>query len=163
MVLELTDEIKNDQIVTSILSSFNSRSVIIQLNDKYANRIIELDVILKDWKQMNDRFDSILKNDEVMEEDRIKLLRLLNHNANRITDHFTQQTLAHMDAGRRAKKERKEKAKSTPPVEVTISQALRMHEGNIRVKGPISGSSARVEKCILCLALGVGNVTRLTK
>ena len=64
------------------------------------------------------------------EEDRIKLLRLLNHNANRITDHFSQQTLADLNAGRRAKMERIEKAKSTPPVEATIFEALRMHEGN---------------------------------
>jgi hypothetical protein len=95
---------------------------------------------------MNERFDNIMKNKGVTEEDRIKLLRLLNFNASRITDHFSQQTLAHMHAGRRAKMDRIEKAKSIPAVEVTISQALRLHEGNIRIKGMISGSSAKVEK-----------------
>ena len=80
-------------------------------------------VILEDRKLTNERFDDILKSKEVSEEDRIKLLRLLNHNANRITDHFSQQTLAHMNAGRRAKMERIEKAKST--VEATIFEALR--------------------------------------
>ncbi|MFY9797721.1 MAG: hypothetical protein WAJ93_18700, partial [Candidatus Nitrosopolaris sp.] len=64
------------------------------------------------------------KNKEVTEEARIILVRLLNYNANKITDHFCQQTLANMDAGRRrAKIERIEKAKTTPPVNVTIFQA----------------------------------------
>jgi replicative DNA helicase Mcm len=51
-----------------------------------------------------------------------------------------------MNGGRRAKMERVENAKATPPIEVLISQALRMHEGNVKVKGMISGSSAKVEK-----------------
>ncbi|MFZ0512321.1 MAG: hypothetical protein WAM14_12000 [Candidatus Nitrosopolaris sp.] len=104
MVLELTDEIK--KIVTSFLSSFNSKSVIVQLNHKYQNKIIESPVILEDWKLTNEGFDNILKNKGVIEEDRKKILRLLNHNGNRITDHFSQQRLAHMHAGRRAKMER---------------------------------------------------------
>jgi len=154
--LELTEEIKSAGIVTSFLSSFNSKSVIVQLNHKYVNKILDLPVMLEDWKQTNERFDNILKNKGVVEEHRIKLIRLLNYNANRITDHFSEQTLAHMHAGRRAKIERKEKAKATPPVEVTISQALRMHEGNIRVKGMISGSSAKVEKMYTLLGLRCG-------
>lgn len=42
--------------------------------------------------------------------------------------------------------ERIERAKTIPPIVVTISQALRMDGGNIKVKGMISGSSAKVEK-----------------
>jgi replicative DNA helicase Mcm len=154
--LELTEEIKSAGIVNSFLCSFNSKSVIVQLNHKYVNKIIDLQVILEDWKLTNERFDNILKNKRVVDEDRIKLLRLLNHNANRITNHFSEQTLVHMHAGRRAKIERKEKAKATPPVEVIISQALRMHEGNIRVKGMISGSSAKVEKMYTLIGLRCG-------
>jgi DNA replicative helicase MCM subunit Mcm2 (Cdc46/Mcm family) len=148
MVLELTEEIKKEDIVTSFLCSFNSKSVIVQLNHKYVNKIIELQVIQEDWKLTNERFDNILKNKGVVDEDRIKLRRLLNHNANRITDHFSEQTLAHMHAGRRAKIERKENAKNTPPVEASISEVLRMHEGNVRVKGMISGGSDKIEKMI---------------
>jgi DNA replicative helicase MCM subunit Mcm2 (Cdc46/Mcm family) len=147
-VLDLTDEIKNEQMVTSFLSSFNSKSVILQLNHNYVNKTIELPVTLEDWKLTNERFDNILKNKGVTEEDRIKLQRLLNFNANKITDHFSQQTLAHMNAGRRAKMERIETAKNTPPVEVSISQALRMHAGNVRVKGMISAGSDKIEKMI---------------
>ena len=77
-------------------------------------------VILEDWNLTNERFDDILKSKEVSEEDRIKLLRLLNHNAIQITDHFCQQTLAHMNAGRRSKMERIEKAKSTPISSIVI-------------------------------------------
>lgn len=143
--LELTEEIKKKQAVDSFLSSFNSKSVILQMNHKYQNKIIESPIILEDWKLTNETFDDILKGKGVI-EDRVILVRLLNYNANRITDHFSEQTLAHMHAGRRAKMERIEKAKATPHVEVTISQVLRMHEGNVKVKGMISGSSAKVEK-----------------
>jgi hypothetical protein len=146
--LELSEEIKSGGIVNGFLSSFNSKSVIVQLNHKYVNKIIELQVILEDWKLTNERFDNILKNKGVVDEDRIKLLRLLNHNANRITDHFSEQTLAHIHAGRRAKRERKENAKNTIPVEASISEVLRMHEGNVRVKGMISGGSDKIEKMI---------------
>ena len=144
--LEVTDGTKPIEIVSNFMSIFNSKSVVVLLNHKYQNKIIESPVILEDWKLTNEGFDSILKSKGVVEEDRIKLARLLHYNAKRITDHFSQQTLSRMDAGRRAKMERIEKAKSSSPVEVTISQALRMHEGNIRVKGMISGSSANVEK-----------------
>ena len=41
-VLELTEEIRKEQLVTSCLSSYNSKSVIIQLNHKYVNKIIEV-------------------------------------------------------------------------------------------------------------------------
>ena len=132
--LELTDGTAPVEIVNNFMSSFNSKSVIVLLNHKYQNKIIESPVILEDWNLTNEGFQSILKSKGVTEEDRIKLLRLLNHNANRIADHFSQQTLAHINAGRRAKMERIERVKSTPPVEVTISQALRMHEGNMKVK-----------------------------
>jgi hypothetical protein len=123
MVLELTDEIKPGQIVTSFFSSFNSKSVILQLNHKYENKTVELPVILEDWKLTNERFDDILKNKGVTEEDRIKLQRLLNYNAKKITDHFSQQTLAHMHAGKTAKMARIDKVKNAPAIEVSISDA----------------------------------------
>jgi len=82
-VLELTEEIKKKQVVTSFLSSFNSKSVILQLNHKYQNKIIESPVILENWKLTNERFNDILKGKEVIEEDRVILVRLLNCNANR--------------------------------------------------------------------------------
>jgi len=124
------------------MSNFNSKSVVVQLNHKYQAKIIESPVILDDWKLTNESFDNILKDKMVAEEDRIKLLRLLNYNANRITGHFSQQTLTHMDAGRRARIERIEREKSLPYVEVSIYQALKMHEGNIKVKGMISDLQA---------------------
>jgi DNA replicative helicase MCM subunit Mcm2 (Cdc46/Mcm family) len=157
IVLELTDEIKNEQIVTSFFSSFNSKSVIVQLNHRYENKTIESPVTPEDWKLTNERFGDILKSKGVIEEDRTKLLRLLNYNASGIADHFSQQTLVHMNAARRAKMERIERAKSSPPVEVTISEALRMHEGNVRVKGMIVGGSAKVEKMYIRLGFRCGD------
>src|SRR5215471_11262082 len=53
-----------------------------------------------------------------------------------------------MDAGRRARIERIEREKSLPYVEVSIYQALKMHEGNIKVKGMISAGSDKIEKMI---------------
>lgn len=53
MNLELTDEIKSIEIVSNFMSSFNSKSVILQLNHKYQNKIIELPVILEDWNLTN--------------------------------------------------------------------------------------------------------------
>jgi len=73
-VLELTEEIRKEPLVTSSLSSYNSKSVIIQLNHKYANKIIEVPVILEDWKLTNERFDDILKSNGVTEEDRVTLV-----------------------------------------------------------------------------------------
>jgi DNA replicative helicase MCM subunit Mcm2 (Cdc46/Mcm family) len=157
MVLEQTEEIKQKQVVTSFLSSFNSKSVIVQLNHQYQNKIIESPVILEDWKLTNERFDDILKGKEVIEEDRVILVRLLNYNANRITDHFSQQTLAHMHAGRRAKMERIEKEKNTPPREVSVAQALMMHEGNVRIKGMFVGGSQKVEKMYIKIGFRCGN------
>lgn len=145
IALELTDEIQKKQIVTTFLYSFSSQSVILQLNREYANKIVEVHISIDDWKLTSEDLNSALTNKGVNEADRVKLLRLLNANSNRIVDHFSKLQRRNLHAGRKAKLERKEKAKSTPPIEVSISQALRMHEGNIRVKGIISGSSAKVE------------------
>lgn len=143
MVLELTEEIKEKQIVTSFLSSFNSKSVILQLKHKYQNKIIESPVVLEDWPLTNKRFDDILKGKEVTEEDRVILVQLLNYNANRITDHFSQQTLEQTSAGQRKKKERNDRIKNTPPREVSVPQALMIREPgiNVRVTGKLIGGS----------------------
>lgn len=120
--LEVTDGIIRIETVNNFMSSFNSISVIVLLNHKYQNKIIESPVIIEDWRLTNERFESILKSKGVT-EDRIKLVGLLHHNAKRITDHFSEQTSAHMHAGKRAKIERIEKAKAAPHVDVTCSNA----------------------------------------
>lgn len=125
-IINLEDEIEQEHIVNILLVSFHSKSVILQLNPKYVNNVVEVLVTPEDWNRTNKRFDNILTSKGVTEEDRIELLRLLNHNANRITDHFAEKTVAHMHAGRRAKIERKEKTKNKPAKEVSISDALRM-------------------------------------
>ncbi len=93
--LEITDGTKPIEIVSNFMSIFNSKSVIVLLNHKYQNKIIESPIILEDWKLTGERFDNILESKGVAEEDRIKLVRMFNYNAERITDHFSQQTLAH--------------------------------------------------------------------
>jgi DNA replicative helicase MCM subunit Mcm2 (Cdc46/Mcm family) len=154
--LEATDGTRPIEIVSNFMSIFNSKSVIVLLNHKYQNKIIESPVILEDWNLTNERFDNILKNKGVAEEDRIILVRMLNHNAKRITDHFSEQTLAHTDAGQKAKKERVERVKNAPPVEVSVSHALMMHEGNVRVRGMFVGGSAKVEKMYVRLGFRCG-------
>ena len=65
----------------------------------------------------------------------------------RVPNHFSQQTLAHMHAGRRAKIEWMREGEIYPCCRsYNLLGALRLHEGNIRIKGMISGSSAKVEK-----------------
>jgi hypothetical protein len=154
--LELTDEIKSAEIVNYFISSFKSKSVILELKQNGWPKLIELPVILEDWELTNKSFDSILTDIGIREEDRTKLRRLFNYNANRITDHFTARTLSHLHAGRKARIERTEKAKNTPPTEISISEASRMHEGNITVKGMINGGSGKVEKMYTVIGLRCG-------
>ena len=125
----------------------SGRSHPLVLNHKYENKPINLP-ILDDWKSTHDGFYGILVDNGVAEEDSRRIQRFCSSQHEAIIDHFAQQTLAHMSVGQRAKKERIEKAKNGPPIDVTIAQALTMHEGNVRVKGMISTGSDKMEKMI---------------
>src|SRR5215831_29752 len=147
IALELTEKMRNEQLVSNIFSSYRSKSLIVMLNHKYENKPINLP-ILDDWKSTHDGFYDILVDNGVAEEDSRRIQRFCSSQHEAIIDHFAQQTLAHMSVGQRAKKERIEKAKNGPPIDVTIAQALTMHEGNVRVKGMISTGSDKMEKMI---------------
>jgi DNA replicative helicase MCM subunit Mcm2 (Cdc46/Mcm family) len=156
--LELTDEIRNKQLVTQFTSSFGSKSVILKLNGKYENKIIEfypIDIGKGEWTNTLDSFIETLKEREVNEEDRIALRQLLNQNSEKIANHFAEQQLARMTAGQKAKMVRVEKLKNGPPVELSIKDALRKHEGIIRVKGMINGLGV-VEKMYKAAGLRCG-------
>lgn len=146
--LDLTEEVKTAGLVNYFISSFKSKSVILVLNQNGLTNLVESPVIVEDWEQTNKNFEDILQSKGVAEDARTRLLRLLNSNANRIADHFIERQKCTMHAGMKAKVERIEKAKNTPPIDVSISQALRMHEGNVRTRGMISTNSDKIEKMI---------------
>lgn len=81
---------------------------------------------IEHWEQTTKEFDNILQSESVAEDDRVRLVRLLSSyiskaaNASRIVDHFLERHRYNLNAGRRAKIERIERATTTPPVEVEL-------------------------------------------
>jgi hypothetical protein len=163
--LELTEEIQYAQLVTKLDCSYGSKSVIIELNHKYDNKKIEyypIDTGEDKWIPTLDTLVKTLKERGVSEEDSIKIRRLLNHNSEKIARHFAEQKLARMTAGQKAKMERAERLRTGTPIELSIKDALRMHEGLVRVKGMINGlgmvekmSKARGFRCCECDSINV--------
>lgn len=140
--LELTDEIRDKQFVTQISCSFGMKSVILKLNGKHENKVIELYPIItgkEEWANTLDSCVGTLKDRGVDDEgDRTALRWCLNQNSEKIANHFAEQQLARMTAGQKAKMERI-KSKNRPPIELSIKDVLRRHEGNFQVKGMING------------------------
>jgi DNA replicative helicase MCM subunit Mcm2 (Cdc46/Mcm family) len=146
--LEITDEVKLAGLVNYFISSFKSRSAILELSENGLPKLVESPILLEDWEQTTKNFDDILRGRGVAEDHKTKLLRLLNANASRIIDHFIERQRRTIHAGRKVKLERIQKAKNAPYVDVSLSQALRMHEGNVRTRGMISTGSDKIEKMI---------------
>jgi DNA replicative helicase MCM subunit Mcm2 (Cdc46/Mcm family) len=150
-VIEL--EIQNKQLLTQLTCNFGMKSVIIEFNGKYQNKVIEfypIDTGKEKWTNTLNSCMETLKKRGIDEEDRITVRRALNQNAEKIATHFAEQQLARMTDGQKAKMER-ERLKNAPPVELSIKDVLRRHEGNFRVKGMINGLGI-VEK--MCKAVG---------
>ena len=140
--LELTDEIQDKQLLSQLIYSFGSKSVILKLNHKYENKVIEvypIDLGPKKWTDTLETFEKTVKDRGVDEEDRITLRRLINHNSEKIANHYSQQSIARMTDGQKARMERVEILKNGYPKELSIKDALRRHEGNVRVRGMING------------------------
>jgi len=149
IALEITDEIQKEEhpTVTACYTSFSrgSQYVVIQMNSKYQNLIIQSDIDVEHWKETEDRLANLLKDNGVVQEDRLPIQRMVNRNSPRIIEQFRQQTLEHMHAGQRAKMARKERMKSAP-IKVSVRQASRMYEGNVEVGGMIFAGSMKEEK-----------------
>jgi DNA replicative helicase MCM subunit Mcm2 (Cdc46/Mcm family)/DNA-binding CsgD family transcriptional regulator len=133
IALQLTEELE----VSNIFSSYPSKSLIVISKNK--NKPINLPILLDDWDSTHKGFYNILVKNGITEEHSRKIQTFCSSQHQVIVDHFAQQTLANMNAGQRKKKERIEKLKHSPPIELSIKDALRMHEGNIRVRGMING------------------------
>ena len=93
----------------------------------------------KKWTDTLETFEKTVKDRGVDEEDRITLRRLINHNSEKIANHYSQQSIARMTDGQKARMERVEILKNGYPKELSIKDALRRHEGNVRVRGMING------------------------
>jgi DNA replicative helicase MCM subunit Mcm2 (Cdc46/Mcm family) len=149
IALEITDEILKEEhpTVTACYSSFSrgSQYVIIQMNSKYQNQIVQSYIDVEHWKETEDGLANVLKDNGVVQADRLPIQRMLNFHSARITEHFSRQMLEHMHAGQRAKHERKERMKSAP-IKVSVRQASRMHDGNVEVRGMVFAGSMKEEK-----------------
>jgi len=151
--LELTDDIRDAKLVTKARSSFGSKSVILELHHQYENKIIECYPIEPNkWTETLDRFVNVLESEGVEEKDRTALRRWLNKSSEKIVNHFSEQYKARRTAAQKAREERLEWLKNSPPLELSIKDALRMHEGNFRVKGMINGLGV-VEKVYKAIGL----------
>lgn len=78
--LELTEDVKSAGLVNYDLSSFKSKTVILELNQNGSHKLVKLPILLEDWEETTTNFDSILQD----------LLRLLNTNAKKIVNHFVE-------------------------------------------------------------------------
>jgi DNA replicative helicase MCM subunit Mcm2 (Cdc46/Mcm family) len=157
--LELTEEVQKEQIVATgcFLYNFRSKSVNLKLNHKYENKWIDSPVDLKDLKQTNEEFRDILKSNGVTIDDITKLENMFISNNKRIVDHYYQQMLEQTNTGQRNKKERVDRIKNAPPREVSVSEALVMRDGNVRVKGMFVGGSVKVENMIIRIGFRCGD------
>jgi hypothetical protein len=155
--LVLIEEVQKGQIVRTCFYNFRSKSLTLLLNHRYQNKLIDSPINVDDWAQTNEEFRNTLKSNGVTTDDSAKLENMFNLNHNKIMEHYSQQTLEQMNAGQRTRKERIERMKNTPPREVSVSQALMMHEGKIRVKGMFVGGSAKVEKMYNLIGFRCGN------
>jgi DNA replicative helicase MCM subunit Mcm2 (Cdc46/Mcm family) len=76
----------------------------------------------------------------------MELLNLLNYSSSKITEHFVARAKQGWET---ARKTRRQREAEELPKDVSISEAIRMHSGNVRVKGGmISGNAGAVEKMI---------------
>lgn len=150
--LDLTDEMRDKQLVTQFDCNYGSKSIILKFNHKYDDKVVELYHINigKEWTNTLDSCVQTLKERGIDEEDCTIVRRSLNQVSEKIVNHFAEQKIAHMTAGQKAKMERLEK-KNGPPLELSIKDVLRRHEGNFRVRGMINGLGI-VEK--MCKAVG---------
>jgi DNA replicative helicase MCM subunit Mcm2 (Cdc46/Mcm family) len=108
-------------------------------------------------KETYEEFCSNLKNNGVRTEDITQLQDMLSLNHDRILNHYHQQELEQTSAGQRKRKEENDRMRNTPPREVSVSRALMMKEGNVRIKGMFVGGSAKVEKMYTEIGLRCGN------
>lgn len=102
-------------------------------------------MIISKHRQIDMEISGIVET-QVLDVKRVIIAGLLNHNSKPILDHFSQQELAAVTVGQRNKKERIERIKNRPPKEVSLRQALKMHDGNVLIKGMFVGGSPKIEK-----------------
>src|SRR5215467_13443251 len=138
--LELTDEMRNSRLVTMVSCNYGSHSITFGLNHKYENKTIECyNIECGKWKDTLDRIGNVLETNGVDDNDRVILRRFLNQHNQTIVNHFQEQKRIRQSAAQRAREQRMELLKHSPPVELSIKDVLKMHDGNFRVKGMING------------------------
>jgi DNA replicative helicase MCM subunit Mcm2 (Cdc46/Mcm family)/transcriptional regulator with XRE-family HTH domain len=139
------------RIMPECFYNFRSKSVLARLNGKYQNKWIDSPIDVDDWAYTYEVWVNNLERSGVAADDLAILVNILNlnDNYNRIMDHHRQQTLEQMSIGQRNRKERIERQKKSFPKQVSVKQALKIPEGNVRVKGMFAGGSVKVENMYL--------------
>jgi len=132
--------------------SYGSHSITFGLNHKYENKTIECyNIECGKWTDTLDRVGSVLETNGIDDNDRTTFRRFLNQHSKKIANHFQEQRRIRLTAAQKAREQRIDLLKHSPPIELSIKDVLRMHEGNFRVRGMINGLGD-VEK--VCIALG---------